>query len=128
MGFNKVFFMLFGGFIGYLIGNVRGQKYRHVVGFFTGWIARHQGEGIPVHYAEVYHPITDITFTLSQAEQELLKDPYERSHRCLPPLEKDDLEEGKRGGSDEPPNDGNPGAAGGAGEPTHKAGGTKQDS
>ncbi|MEE9539183.1 MAG: hypothetical protein V3W10_07605 [candidate division NC10 bacterium] len=95
MGFNKVFFMLFGGFIGYLIGNVRGQKYRHVVGFFTGWIARHQGEGIPVHYAEVYHPITDITFTLSQAEQELLKDPYERSHRGLPPLEKDDLEEGK---------------------------------
>ncbi len=52
--------MLFGGFIGYLLGNVRGQQYRHVVGFFTGWIARHQGEGIPVHYAEVYHPITDI--------------------------------------------------------------------
>ncbi len=87
MGFDEIFLMLVGGVLGYVIGTSRFQKYCHVQGFFDGWIARHQGRGIPAEYADIYTPLTDVLFSLSAAERELLKDPDERRWRRLPPLE-----------------------------------------
>lgn len=87
MGFDKIFLLLIGSVLGYIIGTSRFQKYHYVRGFFDGWIARHQGRGIPAEYTETYTPLTDVLFALSAAERELLKDPDERRWRRLPPLE-----------------------------------------
>ena len=89
-GFRETFLMLTGGLAGYAVGSLRFQKREHAQGFYDGWIARHQGQdGIPAHIWEStpQYCYTGITFALSKAERELLKDPEERRWRNLPPLE-----------------------------------------
>jgi len=62
-------------------------------GFIEGWVTRHKGEGIPARYADSVSVIySDITFSISQKERELLKDPEERRWRRLPPLDQNEAD------------------------------------